>query len=98
MKNNKEGLLVQYTLENGERATEIHWPGSKKQWAKVKFYNDFIKKHLHKSWHNKIKGMTIEQIVRSAAMFDVPTHITHRKNDEGYDIIHRKRFRSGRES
>lgn len=94
---NKEGLLVFYHLSDGEKATEIFWPESRKRWAKAQFYNSFIKSHLHKGWHPKARGMGVTGLVRMQAMFDAPTHITHRKGEKGYDIIHRKRFRSGRE-
>jgi hypothetical protein len=41
---------------------------------------------------------TIGEIVQNKAIFDRPTHITHRVNEKGFSIINRRKFLSGRET
>lgn len=79
-----------------ELATEVFYPNSDKQWAKAAWRNKFLTKHLHRAWWPRISGKHAGQIVKMAAMFDTPSHLTHRVNTEGKSIIHRKRFLSGR--
>lgn len=95
---NKEGLIIYYQLPNDELAKEIFYPKSEHVVAKRIFYDKFVSKHLHASWHNKVRGKTAMQIMAMKAIFDVPTHITHRINEKKESVIHRKIFISGREA
>jgi hypothetical protein len=94
---NAASIVVRYQLDNDEIATEIFSPNSENQIAKRIFYAEFVNKHLHKSWHSKLKGKTASQIVGMKAMFDAPIKITHRLNEKGRSVINRKVFASGRE-
>lgn len=93
---NKKGIVVTYHLPDDEIATEVFYPNSDKVIARKLWYMDFVKKHLHKSWHNRIRGKSAAAIVGMKAIFDVPTHVTHRLNEKGKSILHRKVFLSGR--
>jgi phage FluMu protein Com len=93
---NQEGLIVKYQLENDDVATEIFYPASENMISRKIFYAEFVAKHLHKSWHARLRGKNAVQILAMKAMFDVPTKITHRVNDKGRSIISRKIFSSGR--
>lgn len=106
-----DGIVVDYLIRdqagdndkvaehNGEqlvKATEILFPQRKERWARGPWF-DFIKKHLHKTWHSRVAGKPASVVVKQAAVFDTPTMITHRRKPDGKSIIHRKRFISGRE-
>lgn len=106
-----DGILVDYlirdkpgendktTMHNGEQlvvASEILFPQRKERWARGPWF-DFLKKHLHKSWHGRVIGKPAPVIVKQQAMFDCPVAITHRRKPDGKSIIHRKRFLSGDE-
>ena len=102
----QNGLLVTYTLSgepaegakvwNGkEQATEVLFPTKKEPWARGT-WADFKRKHAHKDWHPRINGKSAKAIVGMAAIFDTPKRITHRINDKGRSVIHRKEFNSGR--
>jgi hypothetical protein len=45
-----------------------------------------------------MRNQALENVIRNKAMFDCPSHITHRKNDKGFSVINRRKFRSGRET
>lgn len=45
-----------------------------------------------------IQSRTVSEIVQNKAIFDKPTHITHRVNKKGFSIIAKRRFLSGREA
>lgn len=110
---NQEGLVVTYLLEGppeeGEKtydlageqlakASEVFWPRSPHKWAQAVWRDKFLKQHLHRGWWGRVQGKHPGQIAKMGAMFDVPSHITHRVKDDGKSIIHRKRFLSGREA
>lgn len=111
---NGQGIVVEYVIESkkhdattyeyqghavrGEVATEVFYPKSDKKWMVGKWKKDFLSKHVHRTWFGKVSAMGIEALIKNQAMFDVPTHITHRVNEEGKSIIYRKKFLSGRES
>lgn len=89
------GLVIQYHLPDEEIAKEVFWPKSENINAKRMWYA-WLKDHLHKSWHNKILYKSASTVVSQKAIFDIPTHITHRVNEKGNSLIRHKRFRSGR--
>lgn len=96
---NAEGIVVDYYLPEGEKATEIFYPKSDNRTAVMLWRTKFVQRHINcPSWQRKVLGMrTAAEVVRMAAAFDKPTHITHRINDKKRSIIHRKVFNSGRE-
>jgi len=99
MTSNAAGILVTYDLTNGERATEVFWPFSEKRVARSIWINKFVAKHIN---CDRFRGLilackTPEQIMKHRAVFDVPAEITHRVNEKGKSIVHRKKFLSGRE-
>jgi DNA repair protein RadD len=99
---NGECLMITYTLDIGngqtESAKEFFWPGSQKQMAK-RLWKLWVIDHVRdRNWQGLAISMRSAKAVCSGqAMFDCPTHITHRINDKGRSIIHRRVFRSGRE-
>jgi len=95
---NREGLVIHYQLPNDEIAKEVFWPASSKPFVRQTFYDKFISKHLHMSWHNKTRGKNAIALFAMKAIFDWPKSITHRINEKGESIIHRKQFSSGREA
>lgn len=94
------GVIVRYTIDdqNHPQVDEIFNPWHEKAWIKA-LWKKFIKQHVNThEWRGRAYSLrTAGVIVKNAAMFDVPTHITHRVNDKGKSIINRKLFRSGRE-
>lgn len=95
-----DGVLIEYDLPDGERATEVFWPASDNQLARTLWRTKFVFKHVNcPEWRKRALSMkNAGQICGMQAAFDAPTHITHRKNDKGKSVIHRKVFRSGREA
>jgi len=103
-----KGLWVKYYLdsiytkqgiESQEVAKEHYDPFSTEHHHKVR-WNNFLESHINgTSWRFAVKKMrSIQQIIHSKAMFDIPTHITHRLNEKGISIIARRKFLSGREA
>ena len=103
-----KGLWVKYYLdsiytkqgiESQEVAKEHYDPFSTEHHHKVR-WNNFLESHINgTSWRFAVKKMrSIKQIIHSKAMFDIPTHITHRLNEKGISIIARRKFLSGREA
>ena len=99
MTRDAQGVLVDYYLPDGEKATEVFYPSSDKQLARTLWRTKFVMKHVRgHEWQKRAMSLrTAERIIGSAAMFDVPVQITHRINDKGRSIIARKVFLSGRE-
>ena len=104
----KAGLWVKYYLdciytkqgiESQEVAKEYYDPFSDQHHHKVR-WNNFLNAHINgQSWRYQIKAKrSVSQILQTKAMFDVPTHITHRVNEKHISIIARRKFLSGRES
>ena len=73
------------------------FPEKKEPWALAK-WNKFMRDHMHRDWHARVKGKSARAIVGMQAMFDVPARITHRIKEDRSSIIHRKEFNSGRVS
>ena len=92
------GVLVNYFLENGEKATEVFWPFGDNVIAKKLWRAKFIFRHVNgKEWQQRaMRLQSVGSVIKSKAMFDVPKMITHRINDKGKSIINRKVFLSGR--
>ena len=95
---NGEGVLVEYQLE-GDKATEVFWPGSTNPGARNAWKMKFVLRHVRdRNWQRKALSMrNAVQVIGAKAMFDAPVQITHRRNDKGKSIVHRKVFSSGRE-
>ncbi|MGB1291779.1 MAG: DEAD/DEAH box helicase, partial [Pseudoalteromonas sp.] len=93
------GVLIKYVLPNNEIATEVFWPFSDNKIARQLWKTKFVVKHINGfEFRSKIlRCRTVGQIIGLKAVFDVPTHITHRLNDNKRSIINRKVFNSGRE-
>lgn len=96
---NGEGVLIEYYLENGDKATEVYWPHSKNKIAKKMWIVKFVYQHVNgRDWQKRVIEMkSAAQIVKMKAVFNTPSKITHRRNDKGKSIIHKKIFLSGRE-
>jgi DNA repair protein RadD len=108
----KKGVVVRYLLigepQEGaktwdlagvkyEQATEIFFPEKREKWA-LATWHKFIAAHMHKDWHQRVKGKGAICVINSKAMFDTPARITHRVNADGNSRIHRKEFLSGRQT
>lgn len=104
----KDGIMwVYYHLDsvittNGEEtpevAKEFYYPFSDEHHHKVR-WRTFVNQHINGfKWRNTIMEMrTVGEIIKAKAMFDKPTHITHRIGDHYKSIVSRKKFLSGRE-
>lgn len=95
---NQEGLVITYQLPDNEVAVEVFHPKSDNQVAKRIYWNEFVKKHVTPAWQNKFYGRPARAVIGMKALIDWPKEITHRINDKGKSVIHRKRFNSGREA
>ena len=69
-------------------------PHDKQKWEKL--INDSVSTQRFKNVIRKCR--TIKEIIQNKAIFDSPTHITHRVNDRGGSIVARRKFLSGREA
>lgn len=67
---------------------------------KKRLWRTFVNDHIQgRMFRNTIMQMrTLGEIKKARAYFDQPTEITHRRNEKGFSIINRKKFRSGREA
>lgn len=100
---NQKGVVVRFELVHpdpdidGNPWLYFHLDGSEN--SKRIWYNNFVKVYVTgSSWQQRARNMSAPTVVKSAAMFNQPTHITVRKNDKGKFVIGRRLFRSGRES
>lgn len=103
-----DGIKIEYRLnsiytKNGQEFQEIakeyfkpfgDKPHDKQRWKA--FIAQSINGYRFKSIATQAR--TINEIVQNKAIFDKPTHITHRVNDKGFSIINRRKFLSGREA
>lgn len=95
----KQKIIAQYQLESGVVAKEIHNPSAKESWMRAKWVA-FFNEHMPRAY---AVARGINNYTSAAAlgghlpMFNIPCKITHRVNEKGFDIIHRKQFLSGRE-
>src|SRR5690606_13117246 len=95
---NQEGLVITHQLPDNEVAVEVFHPKSDSQVAKPIYWNEFVKKHVTPAWQSKFYGKPARAVIGMKALIDWPKEITHRINDKGRSVIHRKRFNSGREA
>ena len=101
-------LCVTYALDSTYFKDGIEYPEIAKQYFhpydkerfKMALWHKFIKDHIQGEMFRKIASRltSVDQIIQSKAMFDVPAFITHRVNDKRMSIINRKKFLSGREA
>lgn len=100
-------LCVTYELESTYKKNGIEYPevakeyfgiGSDDRVQRARWFK-FIEQHIQgRDFRNGMaRARTVQNVIRSKAMFDTPTEITHRVNGKGFSIINRKRFKSGRE-
>lgn len=95
---NQEGLVVDYTIRVNDLAgdrddvvSEIFWPKSDKVWMKAEFQNKFMKLHCPAEVIRAVRGKPAVEVLKHRSKIMRPSHITHRINDKGKSIIHRKR-------
>lgn len=102
----EDGICVTYFLDSmyhdqgiqkPEIAREYFQPFSKETHLKA-VWQKFVRHHVNgcRFQQSVYKNATIDALLRNSAVFDKPTHITHRVNDKGFSIISRKKFLSGR--
>jgi len=87
-----EGLLVSYQLPDGETAKEVFYPRHEKKNVRDMFMAKFVKVHTKGMSTSIFYGKGAIQLMFMKEMFRAPTHITHRINEKGRSIIHRKIF------
>lgn len=104
----KSGKLeVIYELDSTYMKNGVEYPEVAKEWfditsqdrlARARWWK-FITQHIQSPSFRQsmVRTRTVDGVIRSKAVFDTPTEITHRVNDKGFSIINRKKFRSGRE-
>ena len=102
-----DGIKIEYRLnsiytkqgiESQEVAKEYFKPFGNKLHDKQR-WNAFILQSINgQRFKNMAMQMrTINEIIQNKAVFDRPTHITHRVNEKGFSIVNRRKFLSGRE-
>ena len=103
-----DGIKIEYRLnsiytKNGIESQEVaieyfkpfgDKPHDKQRWKA--FLCNSINGHRFRAM--ALQSRTIAEIIQNKAIFDKPTHITHRINDKGFSIINRRKFLSGREA
>lgn len=95
----KTKIIAQWQLESGVVAKEIYEPSAKEAWKRAKWVA-FFNEHVPRAYaiSRGINNFTPAiKLAGHLAMFNRPCKITHRVNEKGFDIIHRKQFFSGRE-
>ena len=93
------GILSRYELPDNEIATEVFYPFSDNRIAKMLWKNNFVFKHVNGLEFRRriLSCRSAGAIIGQKAIFDIPSMITHRVNDNKKSVINRKVFRSGRE-
>lgn len=102
------GICIEYRLnsiftrngiESQEVAKEYFKPFGDKPHDKQR-WKAFIYQSINGQRFKNIalQARTVSEIVQNKAIFDKPTHITHRINEKGFSIINRRKFLSGREA
>lgn len=94
-----ESLISKNGIETQEVAKEFFDPFSNERHHKIRWSN-FLDAHIAgTAWRMNVRKMrSVGEILHSKAMFDTPTHITHRLNEKSISIIAKRKFLSGRES
>jgi len=94
----KQKIIAYYHLESGVTAKEIYEPSSREKWKHGK-WAEFFSEHMPRAYA-AARGLNnytpAIKLASHFAMFNMPVQITHRVNEKGFDIIHRKVFNSGR--
>jgi ribosomal protein L40E len=102
-----DGIKIEYRLnsiytKNGIESQEVaneyfkpfgDKPHDKQRWKA--FVADSINGYRFRAM--ALQARTVSEIIQNKAMFDKPTHITHRINEKGFSIVNRRKFLSGRE-
>lgn len=106
--NNSGGLTIEFQLDsvvtnNGVSRQEVakeHYKPLSKERPDIGRWYAFVRAHVNctRMQRGVMNMRSISELVRNKAIFDVPTHITHRMNDKGFSIVNRRRFLSGREA
>lgn len=94
------GIVVKYhtdsELDDGrpEIASMYFNPWSGNATAKRIYESQFVNRHINDwGWRKKFSALPNAQaVMKMRAMLDVPTHITHRLNDDGKSIVHGMKF------
>ena len=103
-----DGIKIEYRLnsiytKNGQEFQEVakeyfkpfgDKPHDKQRWKA--FIAQSINGYRFKAI--AMQARTLTEIIQNKAIFDKPTHITHRVNDKGFSIVNRRKFLSGREA
>jgi DNA repair protein RadD len=94
-----DSVFTKQGIESQEIAKEYYDPFSAEHHHKVR-WNNFLNAHISgQGWRYQIKQKrSLREIMHTKAMFDIPTHITHRLNEKTISIIARRKFLSGREA
>lgn len=80
-------------IEQQELATEYYDPFFNANWQRAK-WRDFVEQHVsNPSWQKAMMcAKSYEEVEQNFSVIEVPSHITHRKNEKGFSIINRKKF------
>jgi len=96
------GVNVRYLLESvtdaGEQevASIYYNPWGGNATARRIWESQFVNRHISDwPWRKKFSALpNADAVLKMKAMLDVPTHITHRMNEQGKSIVHGLKFRS----
>lgn len=102
------GIKIEYRLnsiytkngiESQEVAIEYFKPFGGKPHDKQRWKAFIIQSvNCHRFRGQVFRMRSVKDIIANKAIFDIPTHITHRINDKGLSIINRRKYLSGREA
>lgn len=106
--NKSGGLTVVFILDSeihkdGLATPEVareHYQPTATDKAQVGRWYAFVRAHVNcpRMQRGVMNMRSVGEIIRNKAIFDRPTHITHRVNDKGFSIVNRRKFLSGREA
>lgn len=93
LSNDQQKVIVNYILENREKAMEMFMFDRSKQWMKAA-WRKFVNEHIQDKSLRRAVINAPNAIAASAnfGLFAKPEFITHRVNDKGWSVINRKVF------
>lgn len=96
---NLDSVVTKDGVSKQEVAREHYKPTSTERPDIGRWYA-FVRAHVNcKRMQSAVMKMrSVDELVRNKAIFDKPTHITHRMNEKGFSIVNRRKFLSGREA
>lgn len=86
------GIMMIYNLENGDEAKELFSPFSSNSIAKRIWRSVFVKQHVPPSRLIEFNNLRTNAEICNAGIALLPKQVTHRINEKGKSLIHRRIF------